>query len=479
MNARAQAHTEASQRPYSAPGQSRVVQRKCDCGDLAEDKERSAPIQRLTAGSGESSAAPRFGHNFGDVRVHHPGPQTVQRSSPESARAKTEAAYFDDEPEDEHAKIERPVAPDAPPIGSGRALPEPVRARMETAFEADFSEVRIHEGPEAGSIGAAAYTRGTDIHFAPGRYDLSSRPGQQLLGHELTHVVQQRAGRVPIPQAKGGAIVQDSGLEAEADVLGAKAARGGPVRVQGSTSGLRGGSTQGVLRPVQCASITWNAANYSSDAAAGSSTTVEEPFNITYKASQNKAKTAWNLQVDSISGGVDIKVHTGGSRDPVATPPTTEAEAKDAVTVMKGYYARGKRGTWHTEAASQAHEMHHYKEWKCSANHYWPPTEKALKKLSVPTAGAATEADAITALRAGAGGADAKMTAFKDKAHDYWFTLADNAKSRPYAAGQLVLNSAIKGVQALATTNKWTVPKGTNSPSAASPCYKGWLKYSP
>jgi hypothetical protein len=478
---RAQAHTKANHQPYSAPGHSRVVQRKCDCGgdNLAEDKERSAPIQRLSAGSGESSAARRFGHDFGEVRVHHPGPQTVQRSSPEPARAKTEAAYFDDEPEDERAKVERSAVPDARPVGSGRALPEPVRATMETAFEADFSEVRIHEGPEAGSIGAVAYTRGTDIHFAPGRYDLSSRPGQQLLGHELTHVVQQRAGRVPTPQAKGGAIVQDSGLEAEADMLGAKAARGEPVRVQGSTSGLRGGATPGVLRPVQCASIAWDAADYSADATAASSTTVEKPFNITYKASQDKAKTAWNLEVASISGGAEIKVHTGGSRDPVATPPTTEAEAKDAVTVMKGYYDRGSRGTWHTEAASKDHEMHHYKEWKCSADHYWPPTETALKKLSVPTAGAATEADAITALRAGAGGADAKMTAFRDKAHAYWFTLADNAKSRPYAAGQLALNSAIIGVQALATTNKWTVPKGTNSPSAATPCYQGWLKYSP
>lgn len=118
-------------------------------------------------------------------------------------------------------------APSPAPSGGGSPLPAEVRARMERAFGADFSAVRIHQGEHAASIGARAYTRGTDIHFAPGTYDPSSAAGQELLGHELAHVVQQSQGRVAATvQKKGVAINDDASLEHEADQLGARAARG-------------------------------------------------------------------------------------------------------------------------------------------------------------------------------------------------------------------------------------------------------------
>ena len=108
--------------------------------------------------------------------------------------------------------------------GGGRALPEPVRRKMESAFGADFSDVRVHVGPQAGAIGALAFTLGSDIHFAPGLYNPDSHHGQSLLGHELAHVLQQRAGRVRNPFGSGIAVVQDPALEAEADRLGLRAA---------------------------------------------------------------------------------------------------------------------------------------------------------------------------------------------------------------------------------------------------------------
>jgi ribosomal protein S18 acetylase RimI-like enzyme len=106
----------------------------------------------------------------------------------------------------------------------GWPLPRDVQAKMEAALGADFSDVRIHVGPEASAIGAIAFTWGTDIHFAPGQYSPHTRHGQSLLGHELTHVVQQRAGRVANPFGSGVAVVQDHALEAEADRMGQKAA---------------------------------------------------------------------------------------------------------------------------------------------------------------------------------------------------------------------------------------------------------------
>ena len=106
------------------------------------------------------------------------------------------------------------------PRGSGQPLPEPIQKKMESFFNTSFADVRVHVGNEAPSIGALAFTHGTDLYFAPGQYNPQSPQGQQLLGHELTHVLQQRAGRVRNPLGAGVAVVQDPALEAEAERMG-------------------------------------------------------------------------------------------------------------------------------------------------------------------------------------------------------------------------------------------------------------------
>jgi hypothetical protein len=78
--------------------------------------------------------------------------------------------------------------------GGGRPLPEPVRNRMEGAFGADFSDVRVHTGAQAGALsrrlGALAFTAGSDIVLSEG----SGVGDQRVLAHELTHVLQNRGG---------------------------------------------------------------------------------------------------------------------------------------------------------------------------------------------------------------------------------------------------------------------------------------------
>lgn len=110
------------------------------------------------------------------------------------------------------------------PKSGGWPLPRDVQAKMEAALGANFSDVRIHVGQEASAIGAIAFTWGSNIHFAPGQYNPHTPHGQALLGHELTHVVQQRAGRVANPFGSGVAVVQDQALEGEADRRGREAA---------------------------------------------------------------------------------------------------------------------------------------------------------------------------------------------------------------------------------------------------------------
>src|SRR5687767_8512346 len=47
------------------------------------------------------------------------------------------------------------------PKAGGLPLPSDVRTKMETALGGDFSDVRVHIGHEATSLGAIAYTWGT------------------------------------------------------------------------------------------------------------------------------------------------------------------------------------------------------------------------------------------------------------------------------------------------------------------------------
>lgn len=106
-------------------------------------------------------------------------------------------------------------------------IPDAVKQRMEDSFGTDFSSVRVHpDSSKAPEVGALAYTQGTDIHFAPGQFKPDTAAGQELLGHELTHVVQQAEGRVQPTTEIGGMPVNDNeALEHEADVRGAQAVR--------------------------------------------------------------------------------------------------------------------------------------------------------------------------------------------------------------------------------------------------------------
>jgi hypothetical protein len=103
--------------------------------------------------------------------------------------------------------------------GCGKQVPMPVRKNMERLFGRDFSDVCIHEGPEAAMIGAKAFACGNDIYFAEGMYYPWSVTGLMLLAHELTHIVQRREGRVQITNRNKLSIVYNQKLEKEANYM--------------------------------------------------------------------------------------------------------------------------------------------------------------------------------------------------------------------------------------------------------------------
>ncbi|MEM7556739.1 MAG: DUF4157 domain-containing protein [Cyanobacteria bacterium P01_A01_bin.84] len=139
---------------------------------------------------------------------------------------------------------------------SSNSISAPIRSKMENSFGTSFADVKIHtNSPQAESMGALAFTQGSNVHFASGQYNPENSSGQALLGHELTHVVQQRAGRVSVPQqSKGTKVNADPSLETEADQLGAKAAKGEQVNVPGTTTNnfKTIPPIQNSTEPVQC-----------------------------------------------------------------------------------------------------------------------------------------------------------------------------------------------------------------------------------
>jgi hypothetical protein len=99
--------------------------------------------------------------------------------------------------------------------GSGQTLDQMLQAKMGQAMGADFSRVRIHTDGQSDrlsrSIQAKAFTTGQDIFFRQGAYDPGSRGGQELIAHELTHVIQQSdENRL---QAKPIVSISDSSLQ--------------------------------------------------------------------------------------------------------------------------------------------------------------------------------------------------------------------------------------------------------------------------
>lgn len=130
------------------------------------------------------------------------------------------------------------------PRSGGQPLAPTVQRSAEAAFRTSFADVRVFVGREAASLGALAFTNGSNIYFAPGQYDPHGAHGRRVLWHELTHVMQQKSGRVRNPFGAAMAVVHDRLLEAEAERM----SLGVPVhRAPVQRKSARGGVVQPLL----------------------------------------------------------------------------------------------------------------------------------------------------------------------------------------------------------------------------------------
>lgn len=97
-------------------------------------------------------------------------------------------------------------------------LPNQLKSGIESLSGMSMDHVKVHyNSDKPAQMQAHAYAQGSEIHLAAGQ--------EKHLPHEAWHVVQQAQGRVrPTLQMKQHiAINDDSGLEREADIMGARA----------------------------------------------------------------------------------------------------------------------------------------------------------------------------------------------------------------------------------------------------------------
>lgn len=119
---------------------------------------------------------------------------------------------------DEEEPAQRIETP-APPVNR-TGLPDALKSGVEQLSGLSLDHVRVHyDSSRPSQLSAHAYAQGSEIHVAPGQ--------EQHLPHEAWHVVQQAQGRVAATDViEGGtAINDDPVLEAEADVMGRRAAQ--------------------------------------------------------------------------------------------------------------------------------------------------------------------------------------------------------------------------------------------------------------
>lgn len=106
--------------------------------------------------------------------------------------------------------------------GGGQALDDGISSKAGEAMGHDFSGVNVHTDSQSDELnqqlGAKAFTTGSDIFFKEGAYNPSSNDGQQLISHELTHVVQQSSNTTP---GQGKMTVNDPNdqYESQADAV--------------------------------------------------------------------------------------------------------------------------------------------------------------------------------------------------------------------------------------------------------------------
>lgn len=217
--------------PKSRSFSSEISQGETEVAPKLEMNAHPFHFNNLTVGTVEPASSPNLTQNLvpGSVQAKLTIGEPNDKYEQEADNvAKAVVKHIDSsQPEQEQSSIHQMSSSVAPmmrlplqrqssiPVGSashdfekslnqarsgGSALAPKVQSQMESSMGADFSGVKVHTDSQANnlsqSIQAKAFTTGQDVFFKQGEYNPSSRSGQELLAHELTHVIQQNSSTV-------------------------------------------------------------------------------------------------------------------------------------------------------------------------------------------------------------------------------------------------------------------------------------------
>jgi hypothetical protein len=171
-----------------------VLQRKssCACGGGCPRCQERALLQTKLKISEPGDVYEQEADRIADEVMRMPEPSVQRQVEPE-----------EDEEEEmvQRQAIAQQDTSEVPSIvnevlnSSGQPLDSETLTFMESRFEQDFSQVRVHTDAKATesaqALNAQAYTVRQNIVFGAEQYAPKTAAGQQLLAHELTHTIQQ------------------------------------------------------------------------------------------------------------------------------------------------------------------------------------------------------------------------------------------------------------------------------------------------
>ncbi len=190
--------------------------------------------------------------------------------------------------------------------GGSQPMTESERAYFEPRFDRDFSQVRVHADAQAAEsarvVNARAYTVGRDVVFGAGQHAPGTSEGRRLMAHELTHVVQQRAGNVLKPGIAPSIRRQETAARTAPEVVN--------ITIQRDTETDQ--STTSTLTIGSHTLYSLELPDRDNAATCVSATASRIPAG-TYQAHvrMNADGGNWRLELEGVPGRTNIQIHTG------------------------------------------------------------------------------------------------------------------------------------------------------------------------
>ncbi|MTJ08135.1 DUF4157 domain-containing protein, partial [Anabaena sp. UHCC 0204] len=257
----------------------------------------------------------------------------------------------------------------------------------------DFSSVRVHTDSKSDqlnqSLNAKAFATGQDVFFRQGAYNPTSRDGQHLLAHELTHVVQQNGNTVQ-PKSLTKIARKENKIESKiAENPPEQKEEDNESQVEKSTSQTSSTLDENTAKTSQTVTAKSNKASSENVATAKesnetvenadtpvgeqekASTTTEPSKQLAAAGATDTTNNSSNNQTTSISGSASTAIAGGGAKAPASAEqdPDFQAVVGKSQTVAGQHKQHDPAQSKSQQAQAAAQPPSNEVESKAQGNH--------------------------------------------------------------------------------------------------------------